>query len=81
MINAEKNFIDKIQCRVLEKYLVLAEKERSCSSCWKLAEKICDFRFDYNVCQDCIVHVYATDNDESSKQQLENILHKRFSTQ
>ena len=78
MINPERNFIEKIHCRVLEKYLVHGEEE---TSCWKLAEKICDFRFDYNVCQDCIVRVYSTDDDETSKQQLSNILHKRFSTQ
>ena len=46
-------------------------------SCWDLAEKMRDFRFDYKICQDCIVHVYSLENNESISSQLENILRRR----
>lgn len=68
------NFLNHVQCYVLEKYLAQAVKH---TSCWQLAQKIDDFRFDYFVCQDCFVHIYATATDELSKQQLEEILHNR----
>jgi hypothetical protein len=72
----EKHFLSylHVQCNVLEAYVVQTFKE---TSCWQLAQKIDDFRFDGYVCQDCIVYKYAKPNDEFNKQQLEKILHKR----
>ena len=68
------NFLNHVQCSVFEEYLTQTFKE---TSCWQLARKIDDFRFDYHVCQDCIVYKYAKPNDEFNKQQIEEILHKR----
>jgi len=68
------NFLNHVQCSVFEEYLTQTFKE---TSCWQLARKIEDFRFDSHVCQDCIVYKYAKPNDEFNKQQIEIILHKR----
>ena len=68
------NFLNHVQCSVFEEYLTQTFRE---SSCWQLARKIDDFRFDGRVCQDCIVYKYAKPNDEFNKQQIEKILHKR----
>ena len=68
------NFLNHVQCSVFEEYHTQTFKE---TSCWQLARKIDDFRFDCYVCQDCIVYKYAKPNDEFNKQQIEKILHKR----
>ena len=68
------NFKNYVQCNVLEEFLAQTFQE---TSCWQLARKIDDFRFDCHVCQDCIVYKYAKPNDEVNKQQIEKILHKR----
>ena len=68
------NFLNHVQCSVFEEYLTQTFKE---SSCWQLARKIDDFRFDGHVCQDCIVYKYAKPNDDFNKQQIEKILLKR----
>ena len=68
------NLLNHVQCSVFEEYLTQPLKE---PSCWQLARKIADFRFDCYVCQDCIVYKYSKPNDEFNKQQIEEILHKR----
>ena len=78
MLESKLNFLDHVQCHVFEKNIAQLKQE---SSCWELAAKMNDFRFDYNVCHDCIVHIYSTENDEPSRQQLENILRKRKNIQ
>ena len=72
------NFLNHIQCNIFEEYLTQTFKE---TSCWQLARKIDDFRFDGYVCQDCIVYKYAKPNDEVNKQQIGKILHKRKNPQ
>lgn len=67
-------FLNHVQCHVLEEYHAKAFKE---ASCWQLARKIDDVRFECYVCQDCIVYKYAKPNDEYNKQQIEKILHQR----
>ena len=68
------DFLNHVQCYVLEKYFAQTLKE---TSCWQLAQKIDDFRFDYYVCQNCIVYIYAKATDEVTKQQIEKTLHER----
>ena len=68
------NFLNHVQCNILQEYFTQTFEE---TSCWELARKIDDFRFDCHVCQDCIVYKYAKPNDEFNKQQIEKILHKR----
>ena len=68
------NFLNHVQCYVLEKYLAQTFKE---TSCWQLAQKTDDFLFDYYVCHDCIVYIYAKTTDELARQQIEKILNER----
>ena len=65
---------EHVKCNVLQEYFAETFEE---TSCWQLARKIDDFRFDGYVCQDCIVYKYAKPNNEFNKQQIEKILHKR----
>ncbi len=67
-------FLNHVQCDVFEEYFAQRIKN---TSCWQLARKKDDFRFDCHVCQDCIVYKYAKPDDECIRQQVETILHKR----
>lgn len=55
-IKAELNkwYLNNKKCNVLESFIHHANHE---SSCWDLAERTGDFRFEYNVCLDCIVYI------------------------
>ena len=68
------DFFNHAQCYVHEKYFAQTLKE---TSCWQLAQENEDFRFDYYVCQECIVYLYAKTTDEFIKQQIEKILYER----
>ena len=76
MFNNNSKFLNNVQCNVLTESLSYQSQE---TTCWQLARKTDDFRFDSHVCQDCIVYKYAKPNDESNKQQIEKILHLRES--
>ena len=63
-----------VQCNVFQEY---SKQTFEVTSCWELAQKLDDFRFNGCVCQDCIVYKYAKLNDEFDKQEIEKILRKR----
>jgi hypothetical protein len=67
-------FSNHVQCNVLQEYFAQTFEE---TSCWQLARKIDDFRFNCYVCKDCIVYKYAKPSNEFNKQQIEKILLKR----
>lgn len=77
MFEGNKNFVDYIQCHVFEQYTA---QSLNVTSCWDFAKKSGDFRFTYNVCQDCIVYIYSCEKDKHARQYIEKILAERSKT-
>ena len=63
-----------IQCDVFSNHLAHGGKD---SSCWEMARQAKDFRFLYNVCQDCIVYLFSRKENVFSKNEIRDIISKR----
>lgn len=66
--------MDVVQCEVFEYNLVNSQNK---TSCWEMARQVKDFRYLYNICQDCIVYLFGQDNNVFTQNEMENILAKR----
>ena len=69
--------LGNVQCDILKKRIAQPSTE---VTCWKIAQESNDFRFAFNVCYDCIVYLYASDNPAFTRQEIDRILHERKST-
>lgn len=63
-----------VHCNILE---YCAKSDTVEMHCWELARSKCDFRYVFNICQECIVYLYQYENSKMSREDIEFILQKR----
>lgn len=63
-----------VRCNILD---YCGESDTVQMHCWELARSKSDFRYVFNICQECIVYLYQYENGVISREDIEFILQQR----